>query len=481
MKKYIENLTLIDDPDKVSNQLIDSENRTFKHLIFFNTHSYIESLKNNIFMRAVIKSKHIFVDGIGFFVSSIIYYKKKKPKRVTGYDFFVSLLEKINNINLNKKLLFIGGEISNLENLKKKITKNFHNINHKNIMILSPPFGKDFSFYDQIIIDKINKFNPDLIFVGLGAPKQEKWVHINRNKLNCVNFLSIGAAFNFFTGLEKRAPLIFRKYGFEWLFRLVINPKKIFKRVFLSGGIFIYLIIASSFFRKNYYNLKTEKIHVRLVNNFSHFDWTKGFILSALNLASLSFLYKGDIKISKNLIFWGDGVFHKIMINDSKKIAGRQLLNIIECPSNLSKVHVIGNLSLKTKEFLQEKFKDLEIYNSLLPYGSINNIIDHLPVVFENELILLTLPTPKQEQVAGYYHKKNDNLKIVCIGGGLAIAAGDEKEVPLIFDYLGLEWLWRLRYETLRRLKRLLISAIYMLKYMTFGKFYKKIIVNFYK
>ena len=142
-----------------------------------------------------------------------------------------------------------------------------------------------------------------MIFVGLGAPKQEKWVHLNYKKINCVNFLSIGAAFNFFTGLERRAPLVLRKYGFEWLFRLIINPRKIFKRVFLSGGIFIFLIFISVLFKKNIYILKQNLLDVKIIKNFHNFNWSKGYILSALNLASLSFLYKGDINISRNLFF----------------------------------------------------------------------------------------------------------------------------------------------------------------------------------
>ena len=148
--------------------------------------------------------------------------------RVTGYDFFEKLLEEINNHPDQKKLFFIGGEISNLETLKK-ISKKYKNIYHENIAVLSPPFGNQFKFDDYKIVQNINGFNPDIVFVGLGAPKQEKWVKINSRNINCVNFLSIGAAFNFFTGLEKRAPIIFRKYGFEWLFRLILNPKKFFK------------------------------------------------------------------------------------------------------------------------------------------------------------------------------------------------------------------------------------------------------------
>ena len=118
MKKYIENLHLISNPDLIIDQLLNKDNKNFKHLIFFNTHSYVETLKNTSFMRSVLKSKHIFADGIGVYLSSLIFIKKK-PLRVTGYDFFEKLLEEINNHPDQKKLFFIGGEISNLETLKK--------------------------------------------------------------------------------------------------------------------------------------------------------------------------------------------------------------------------------------------------------------------------------------------------------------------------------------------------------------------------
>ena len=70
---------------------------------------------------------------------------------------------------------------------------------------------------------------------------------------------------------------------------------------------------------------------------------------------------------------------------------------------------------------------------------------------------------------------------MICIGGGLAIASGDEKPVPKFFDYVGLEWFWRLRYETRRRFKRLIISGYYFLEYIIYGNFFKKIFVKFLK
>jgi N-acetylglucosaminyldiphosphoundecaprenol N-acetyl-beta-D-mannosaminyltransferase len=479
MKKYINKLNLINQESKSLNNLLDKNNKKFKHFIFYNTHSYIVTLKNSTFMKSVLNSKTVFADGIGVFLASKIFNKKNKTQRITGYDFFEKILHTINEKHQNKRIFFIGGEISNLNKLKEKVYTTYNNIDKKNIEVFSPPFAKDFVYIDKKTHDLINSFDPDIIFVGLGAPKQEIWVYKNAKFIKCRNFVSIGAAFNFFTGLEVRAPLLLRQHGLEWLFRLILNPKKIFKRVFVSGGLFIYLLLTSLILKNHYYRLGAKKINVKLIKDFNSFEWDKGYILSALNLASLSFLYKGDIKITRRIFFWGDGIFHRLMIKNSKKTAGRELINVLRYPSQVDTIHVIGNLTKKTNEFLKLKFEKLKIKNSDLPYGNIDKICNVLPNVKENELIFLTLPTPKQEQVAQYYHKTNENTKIVCIGGGLAIAAGDENVVPKFFDYLGLEWLWRLRYETTRRLKRLILSATYMLKYLLFGRYLKKILVKF--
>ena len=478
MKKYLNNLKLVDIKKNIVGDFLDKNNKIFKHAVFYNTHSYIESLKDSVFMKAILSSNQVFADGVGFYLATKI-FNKKNIARVTGYDFFEAILDSINNHDKEVKIFFVGGEIENLNRLKFLILERYNNITSKNIEILAPPFGKDFKYIDDDTINTINSFEPDIIFVGLGAPKQEKWVYLNKKHLNCNNYLSIGAAFNFFTGLEIRAPVSFRKYGFEWLFRLILNPKKIYKRVFISGSIFIYLIFSSLLLRKDYYKLNPLSLNVKLINNFESFEWDKGYILSALNLASLSFLYKGDILLSKRIFFWGDGIFHKFMIKNSKKVAGRELISIIKYPNEIKKLHVVGNLTLQTKIYLEKKFLNLKIVNSHLPYGDIKSICKKLPLISENELVFLTLPTPKQEQVAEFYHKHNIKYKIVCIGGGLAIAAGDEKEVPKLFDYLGLEWLWRLRYETFRRLRRLCISALYMAKYILYGHYIKKIIVKF--
>ena len=95
-----------------------------------------------------------------------------------------------------------------------------------------------------------------------------------------------------------------------------------------------------------------------------------------------------------------------------------------------------------------------------VPYGDIKYILKNFEYKSsKNELIFTTLPTPKQELIANHIASKNKEFRIICIGGSISIACGDEKEVPK-FLY-PLEFLWRLRYETRRRILRLLTSFIY--------------------
>jgi UDP-N-acetyl-D-mannosaminuronic acid transferase (WecB/TagA/CpsF family) len=125
-----------------------------------------------------------------------------------------------------------------------------------------------------------------------------------------------------------------------------------------------------------------------------------------------------------------------------------------------------------SNDYLKKKFK-IEILHIKLPYGDIKKIIEKINYkINKNEIILITLPTPKQEQIADYLTFKNRNYKIICIGGSINIASGHEKAVPNML-YL-FEFIWRLRYETFRRLKRLFVTFFFYYK----GLYYTRKINN---
>ena len=180
--------------------------------------------------------------------------------------------------------------------------------------------------------------------------------------------------------------------------------------------------------------------------------------MSALNLAFLGSYSSRKVKVYKDLIHWPDGLFARKFDKSLQKIPGRQLLNKIKIPKNIKKIIVLGNLPLRSLEFLKEKFKK-KIVNLHLPYGDINNIIKKISYkIKKNEIVMITLPTPKQEQLAEYLISYNKNYKIICIGGSINIASGIEEAVPNLLYQL--EFLWRLKYEPRRRLIRLISTFI---------------------
>ena len=128
---------------------------------------------------------------------------------------------------------------------------------------------------------------------------------------------------------------------------------------------------------------------------------------------------------------------------------------------------MLGNLSEKSKNFLQRRFK-LKIQNQKLPFGNINKILKTKIKLIDKSLTLITLPTPKQEKLAYYLSKKNSKYKIICIGASIAIASGEEKQVPnLLKNY---EFLWRLKNDFFRRSKRIIETFLYYL----IGKYLNK-------
>jgi hypothetical protein len=192
----------------------------------------------------------------------------------------------------------------------------------------------------------------------------------------------------------------------------------------------------------------------------------KTFILSALNLAFLGHYTNRNIKIKKNLICWPDGYFAKFVDSSLPKIPGREVLKNLNIPKNIKEIIVYGNLSIRSKNYLRLNFKKKIIHREL-EYGSVSKMLKKTDLkIRENQLTFITLPTPKQEIFAQYLAKKNNNYKIICIGGSIAIASGEELPVPKIISYL--EFIWRLRYETYRRMNRLINTFTYFI----YGKFY---------
>ena len=126
----------------------------------------------------------------------------KKIKKIAGADIHQYLLEKANRKSL--KVFYLGSSNDTLDLIKRRINKEFPFIQ---MNAFSPPYKSDFSRGEiKTMIKAVNEFKPDILFVGMTAPKQEKWVQKNRNKIHSDVIVSIGAVFDFYAGKIQRVP-----------------------------------------------------------------------------------------------------------------------------------------------------------------------------------------------------------------------------------------------------------------------------------
>lgn len=213
-------------------------------------------------------------------------------------------------------------------------------------------------------------------------------------------------------------------------------------------------IIAKNFSKK-------YPINFKFIEKTKDLDFTKSFILVALNMASIKYmrlLYTDSSKI----IFWIDGIFGSI-VSGYKKTPGRSIISNLVLPNNIQNIYLCGNDSEMQKIFLKKKF-DKSIKIIKIPFIDDYKDIKKIKDEYENNsIILINIATPKQEILAKriLQHNQNKKLFIFCLGGGIAMASGEEITGPKIIYNLRLEWLWRLRFNTSVRLKRLLVTFFY--------------------
>ena len=150
----------------------------------------------------------------------------------------------------------------------------------------------------------------------------------------------------------------------------------------------------------------------------------------------------------------------------------------LKIPKKINTIHVMGDLDDDGYNYLKNKYQ-IHIRHTKLRYGSVKEIVRDLPDINVNELVVITLPTPKQEHVAIELSNINDNYKILCIGGAINMIVGSEAPVPKYLERY-FEGLWRLRFDTKRRFKRLIMTGANYLSGVINGKF-KNVVWKFYK
>jgi exopolysaccharide biosynthesis WecB/TagA/CpsF family protein len=219
---------------------------------------------------------------------------------------------------------------------------------------------------------------------------------------------------------------------------------------------------------RNYFTTHLKK---KIIINFNYNLKRKKFILSAFNIAYIGSLMEKKICMQKNIFFWPDGISINFFQKKKKikKIPGRELVKNLVLPNYINEVVIVGNLSKLSKDYISKKYIEKKIIHIKLPYDTPYFLYNLLPKFKSNQLILLTISTPKQELLAELIYENNEFCKIICIGGGLEMLSGNEKEVPTFLYNRNLEFLWRLRYDTVRRLKRLIVTSLFSFKFYLSG------------
>jgi N-acetylglucosaminyldiphosphoundecaprenol N-acetyl-beta-D-mannosaminyltransferase len=197
-------------------------------------HGVIRAHKDAEFKKILLSADLIVPDGISMVWVARCYGIQLK-KRVSGTDLMQAFFTRTQGLGVRH--YFYGDTEPTLVRLAANLCRDYHRFTLAGWY--SPPFRSLTSEEDEAVIQQINAAKPDVLWVGLGLPKQEQWIVAHRDRLAVPVVLGVGAAFKFLSGTVKRCPAWVGDCGFEWLWRLVKEPQRLRKRLLIEGPQFI--------------------------------------------------------------------------------------------------------------------------------------------------------------------------------------------------------------------------------------------------
>jgi N-acetylglucosaminyldiphosphoundecaprenol N-acetyl-beta-D-mannosaminyltransferase len=207
-----------------------------------NQYSFCIAEEDEAFKNALKESEILLPDGEGIVLAERI-LTGKKIRKISGTDLHFHFLSSLNS--KKGKCFYLGSSPSTLNKIKAKLHEEYPDIRAE---FYSPPFKENFSDEDNWnMINAINAFEPDVLFIGLTAPKQEKWSIAHKQAINAKIICSIGAVFDFYAGTVQRPSQLWIDMRLEWLGRFMSEPKRMWRRYFYFGPIYMYMIIKRKF------------------------------------------------------------------------------------------------------------------------------------------------------------------------------------------------------------------------------------------
>jgi len=207
-----------------------------------NQYSYCIARQDQEFEMALTSSDILLPDGEGVCLAERL-LTGKKVKKISGTDLHFYLLNTLNS--QSGKCFYLGSCTETLEKIKIKLKREYPNLE---VSYYAPPFKASFDYEEnEAMVKAVNDFMPDALFIGLTAPKQEKWSHQFKNQINAKFICSIGAVFDFYAETVKRPGKFLVKHKLEWLGRLTSNPAKMWRRYLYYGPVYIFYILKLKF------------------------------------------------------------------------------------------------------------------------------------------------------------------------------------------------------------------------------------------
>lgn len=202
-----------------------------------NQYSYCIAERDSAFKSALVDSDILLADGVGI-VKACSYLTGQSIKKVAGADMHAYLLKYLNESG--GKCFYLGSSDATLNLIESRMEREYPSVKS---MYYSPPYKDTFDKEDlDEMVERVNKFQPDVVFLGLTAPKQEKLSSILKDRLDTNVICSIGAVFDFYAQTISRPGKFWIDLNLEWFVRLVKEPKRMWKRYIQFGFIFLYMI-----------------------------------------------------------------------------------------------------------------------------------------------------------------------------------------------------------------------------------------------
>ena len=224
---------------------IRSGERSCRVMACLNPHSFVVAKDDVQFCRALRDADWLIPDGIGIVWASQV-LGKPLSGRITGPDVFNATMASLDIYG--GSVFFLGSSEETLVKIKNKTAEAYPSVRLAGVY--SPPFKTNFSLEDnQRMLSTVNAAKPDVLWVGMTAPKQENWLADNRNFLDAHVAGAIGAAFDFFAGNVARSPAMMQSLGLEWLHRSMASPNRLGKRNAISNPKFVIHTLRHKYFR----------------------------------------------------------------------------------------------------------------------------------------------------------------------------------------------------------------------------------------